>query len=222
LNLQQEINGWKKFMADTRAVTPDACHKWILGNHDIRLVYALAEAAPIYSTLDSMEFNELFDLDELEIGLVARNTFLNPTSKMKKTDIAQNWETIANLFTIVHGFLHGQGTPAKHMRRFMRYGTNGHLHDPCMVSGGSDATGVHQWWQSPCMGFPEALGKEYLPGPIQFHGWRPGFLMATLFPKDHFVSANFIICEDIAEYRGDVWRITEDEREQRAAMLEIL
>ncbi len=221
LNLQQEITGWKKFMADTRAVTPDACHKWILGNHDIRLVYALAEAAPIYSTLESLEFNKLFDLDALEIGLVARNTFLNPTSKMKKTDIAQNWETIAGLFTIVHGFLCGKDAPDKHMARFMRYGTNGHLHDPKMVSGGSDATGVHQWWQTPCMAFPEAVAKEYMPGPIAHAGWRPGFLMARIFPNDGFVSANFVICEDVAEYGGDVWFITEDEREQRIAMLEI-
>ena len=221
LSLQQEVNGWKDFMGKTRKLVGKDCDlKWILGNHDVRLISAMAEAGALYA-LDSHEFNEMFELDKLDVGLVARNTFLNPTAKMKKNDIAQNWETIADLFTTVHGFLCGKDAPAKHMRRFMRFGCNSHLHDPALVSGGSDATGVHQWGQTPCMGFPEALGKEYLPGPIAFHGWMPGFLRVTLFPKEHFVDFEFVLCHEVAKFRGQTWRITEEEREIRAAMLEI-
>ena len=221
LDLQNEINLGVKLFADTRAVTPNADHKYILGNHDNRLIYALADAAPIFSSLDCLNFGELFKLDDLQIGLVARPNFLNPSAKMRKRDIAQNWETIADLFTIVHGFVTGQDAPAKHMKRFMRYGTNGHLHDPQMISGGSDATGTHQWWQTPCMGYPQALAAEYLPGPIDFHGWAAGFGMFRIFPKHGFVTGHIIIVDEIAEYCGDVWHITDEEREARQLLLEI-
>ena len=221
LDLQNEINLGVNLFADTREVTPNADHKYILGNHDIRLITALADAAPIFSSLDCLNFGELFKLDDHQIGLVARPSFLNPSAKMRKSDIAQNWETIANLFTIVHGFLTGKNAPEKHMRRFMRYGTNGHLHDPQMISGGSDATGTHQWWQTPCMGYPQALAAEYMPGPIDFHGWSAGFGMFRLFPKHGFVTGHIIVVDEIAEYCGDVWHITDEERLARQLLLEI-
>ena len=221
LDLQNEINLCTDLMGDTRSVTPDADHKYILGNHDIRLITALADAAPIFSSLDCLNFGELFKLDDLEVGLVARPSFLNPSAKMRKRDIAQNWETIANLFTIVHGFVTGKDAPEKHMRRFMRYGTNAHLHDPQMISGGSDATGTHQWWQTPCMGYPQALAAEYLPGPIDYSGWAAGFGMFRLFPKHGFVTGHLIVIDEIAEYCGDVWHITDEERIARQLLLEI-
>lgn len=221
LNLQQEINLCVDFMRETRLATPNADHKYLLGNHDIRLITALADAFPIFADLDNVRFGELFKLDELQVGLVARPSFLNPSAKMRKRDIAQNWETIGNLFTIVHGFLTAKNAPEAHMRRFMRYGTNGHLHDPQMVSGGSDATGTHQWWQTPCMGYPQALAAEYMPGPIDFSGWAAGFGMFRLFPKHGFVSGHIIVIDEIAEYCGDIWHITEEEREARRLLLEI-
>jgi hypothetical protein len=221
LDLQNEINLGVKLFADTREVTPDADHKYILGNHDIRLITALADATPIFSSLDCLNFGELFKLDDLQIGLVARPSFLNPSAKMRKRDISQNWETIANLFTIVHGFLTGKDAPRKHMARFMRYGTNAHLHDPQMISGGSDATGVHQWWQTPCMAHPPALAAEYMPGPIDYSGWAAGFGMFRLFPKHGFVTGHIIVVDEIAEYCGDIWTITDEERLARQLLLEI-
>ena len=222
LNLQEEIDICTDFMQETREATGfESDHKFILGNHDIRMIYALAEAAPIYCSLDSLKFHELFKLDELEVGLVSRPNFLNPSARMRKNDVAQNWETIAGLFTIVHGFLCGQGAPTKHMQRFMRYGTNGHLHSPQMVSGGSDATGVHQWWQTPCMAYPPAVAAEYMPGPIEFSGWASGFSMFRIFPEERFVSAQMVICTEVAEYQGRVWHITDEERIARELLLEI-
>jgi len=222
LNLQEEIDLGVKIMSDTRAVAPDADMKLVMGNHDIRLVTALADAFPIFSTLRDIRYNKLFKLDELEVGLVCRSNFLNPSAGHRKNDIAQNWETIADLFTIVHGFLCGKDAPRKHLARFMRYGTNGHLHNPEMVSAGSDATGVIQWWQSGCMAYPPAVASEYMPGPIDFSGWAGGFLMARIFPKHRFVTADFVMVgETVATYQDRVWTITAEEQAQRAAMLEI-
>lgn len=221
LNLQQEIDICVDFMGETRKRSPNSDIKWILGNHDMRLVYALAEAAPVYCDLRSINFGELFQLDKLKIGLVARPTFLNPTKQMRDSDIAQNWETIADTFTIVHGWLLGADAPAKHMQRFMRYGTNGHLHQPAMASHGSDATGCHQWWQTPCMAYPPAVAAEYMPGPIDASGWASGFAMFTIFPEQRRVCGEMIIVTDVATYRGQVWHITDEEREARERLLEI-
>lgn len=221
LTLQEEIDVCTDFVRQTKEMAPEADQKWILGNHDIRLVYALAEAAPVYCDLRSLNFHRLFSLDELELGLVSRPNFLNPSDRHRAADIAQNWETIADLFTIVHGFLCGKDAPRAHMSRFMRYGTNGHLHNPAMVSGGSHATGTHQWWQTPCMAYPPAVAAEYMPGPIEFNGWASGFGMFRLFPHHGFVSGHTVIVTDVAEYAGDVWFITDEEREQRQALLEI-
>tara|TARA_R110002095_G_C4251957_1_gene240456 strand:- start:46042 stop:47352 length:1311 start_codon:yes stop_codon:yes gene_type:complete len=222
LNLQQEIDGAVKIMSDTRDAAPNADHKFIMGNHDIRLVTALADCAPIFSSLRDLRFARLFKLDELEIGLVCRSNFLNPSAAHLKKDIAQNWETIDNLFTIVHGFLCGKDSASKHLRRFMRYGTNGHLHNPAMVSEGSDATGVIQWWQTGCMANPEAVAAEYIPGPIDATGWHSGFLMARVFPKHRFVTADYVqVGSEIATYQGRVWKITAKERAARLAQLVI-
>lgn len=222
LNLQQEIDGGVGIMSDTRDAAPNADHKLIMGNHDARLVTALADCAPIFSSLRDLRYSKLFKLDELEVGLVCRSNFLNPSAGHLKKDIAENWETIDNLFTIVHGFLCGKGSASKHLGRFMRYGTNGHLHDPAMVSEGSDATGVLQWWQTPAMANPQSVGAEYIPGPIAATGWTSGFLMARIFPKHRFVTADFVIVgEEIATYQGRVWKITPKERAARLAQLVI-
>lgn len=224
LNLQQEIDSGVKIMADTRRAAPKADMKLVMGNHDIRLVTALADAAPVFSTLRCLRFHELFKLDELQVGLVCRSNFLNPSSQRRKHDVAQNFEVIADgLFTIVHGFLCGKDSARKHMSRFGTNGTNGHLHSPEHVTMGSMSTGVLQWVQTPAMANPAAVGAEYLPGPIEAHGWACGFLMARLFPKLRHVSLELVIVGDeIATYRGQTWRITDAERAKRRELLEIL
>lgn len=222
LNLQEEIDGGVDIMRKTRKAVPNADMKFIMGNHDVRLVTALADSAPIFSSLRCLRFSELFDLDDLEVGLVCRSNFLNPSAAHRRRDIAQNWEIIDGLFTIVHGFLTGKDAPKKHMQRFMTYGTNGHLHDPQMVSGGSHSTGVLQWYQSGCMGNSQAIASEYMPGPVDFSGWTSGFLMARLFPKHRFVTADFVhVGDEVAHYQGKTWSITQAERDQRMAQLEI-
>lgn len=226
LTVQDEVNRWGQFMEDDREVNPDGDHKWLLGNHDIRLITALADSAPIFCSLESLEFNELFKLDERQIGLVARSSFLNPSHKMKVTDIAQNWETLADAYgrpfwTTVHGFLCGNDAPAKHLSRFMTNGTNGHLHNPLMTSGGSLATGVLKWWQTGCMAYPPGVAAGYIPGPVEATGWGSTFLIVRLFPKHGHVDAQQVYVGEVATYQGYIWTITQEERDARARMLEI-
>ncbi len=228
LSVQDEADIWTAFMRDSRkAAGPKADLKWILGNHDIRWITAMAEAAPIYSSIRSNRFHEQFDLDNLKVGLVARSSFLNPSGSMRSNDIAQNWETLNDakgrpFWTTVHGFLCGKDAPYAHMRKFMTNGTNGHLHDERVVSGGSLATGVVRWWQTGCMAWPRAVAAGYIQGPIEASGWGMQFILVHLYPHTRHVQIEPVtIGEDIATFRDRVYRITAEEQTQREQMLEV-
>lgn len=227
LTVQDEVNVAVDIMRTDRECCPDADIKFLLGNHDIRLITALADAAPVFCSLESLEYNQLFKLDELRVGLVARSTFLNPDGKMKRSDIAQNWETLNDaygrpLYTIVHGFLCGKNSAGKHMSRFMTNGTNGHLHNPEVTMGGSLATGVLEWSQTGCMAHPAAVGEGYIPGPIEALGWASSFNIVRLFPKTRHVQHEQVKIGDTTAYWGGwVWTITQEERDARARMMEV-
>lgn len=228
LSVQDEADVWTSFMRDSRqAAGPKADLKWILGNHDIRWITAMAEAAPVYASIRSNRFHEQFDLDKLKVGLVARSSFLNPSGEMRKNDIAQNWETLLDakgrpFWTTVHGFLCGKDAPNAHMRKFMTFGTNGHLHDERVVSGGSLATGVIRWFQTGCMAWPRAVGAGYIPGPIEASGWGMQFILVHLYPHTRHVQVEpIVIGEDIATFRDRVYTITAEEQTLRERMLEV-
>lgn len=224
LTVQDEIDCWRQFMAESREAAPAADMKWILGNHDIRLITAMAEAFPIFASVRNNRFHELFDLDALKVGLVARASFLNPSRKMRDADLAQNWETLPDakgraFWTTVHGFLCGKDAPKKHLDRFMTFGTNGHLHNPMSVTGGSLSTGALRWWQTGCMGWPEALAAGYLPGPVESYGWFTQFIVVSLFPRTRHVQVEDVTIGDTATFRDYHWDITQKERDLRAEML---
>jgi hypothetical protein len=228
LSVQDEADIWTQFMRDTReAAGEQADMKWILGNHDIRWITAMAEAAPIYASIRSNRFHEQFALDELKVGLVARASFLNPSSAMRANDIAQNWETLNDaqgrpFWTTVHGFLCGKDAPIAHMRKFMTFGTNGHLHDERVISGGSLATGVLRWYQTGCMAWPRAVGAGYIPGPIEASGWGMQFIVVHLFPHMRHVQVEPVnIGENVATFRDHVWEVTAEEQIAREEMLEV-
>jgi hypothetical protein len=226
LSVQDEINVWTDFMRESREAAPNADAKWILGNHDIRLITAMADSAPVFASVESLRFHEQFKLDELETGLVARSSFLNPSGAMRKNDISQNWETLLDadgrpFWTTVHGFLCGKEAPSKHLAKFMTYGTNGHLHDPKSATGGSLATGALRWWQTGCMAYPPAVAAGYIPGPVESLGWAQSFLVVRLFPKTRHVAVEEITISDMAYFEGYKWDITAEEIIARETMMEI-
>jgi hypothetical protein len=229
MTVQDEIN-WavEKVLRPTRKHAGPKCDiRFLIGNHDVRLVTALADKGPMFSSLDSLGFAELFKLDELEIGLVCRSNFLHLSARQRQVDIAQNWETLVGpngemLWTTVHGFLTGKDAPRKHMARFMTNGTNGHLHDRQTVSAGSFATGVIDWYQTPCMAHPEAVAAGYIQGPVEFTGWSCGFLVVTIDPATGHVDGEFVkVGKDMATFRGKRWMIRQHERDQIAEMLTV-
>lgn len=229
LTLKQEADSFTgPVMAADREACPDADLKIIMGNHDARLVYALAEAPnALYQLGEYAGFDKMFRLDELEVGLVAKSSFLNPTERMKRRDIAKNWEVLYDsngqpFWTTVHGFLTGTGSANKHLLKFMTYGTNGHMHNPETASGGTLATGPVRWFQTGCMAFPHGVGDEYMPGPIEASGWATTFIVARLFPRHRHVAVEEChIGRSLAYFGGYTWEITPEEMDQRQAMLEV-
>lgn len=228
MTVQDEID-WAKYQLfePLRENNSKSDIKLLMGNHDIRLVIALADKGPMFASLDNMGFAENFELDKYKIGLVCRSNFLFQTAKQRARDIAQNWETLFSedgrmLFTWVHGFLAGKDAPRKHARRFMTHGTNGHLHDREEVSIGSYATGVLDWYQTPCMAHPKAVAAGYLAGPVEFNAWSCGALWTTIHMETGHVHNEAIkVGEEIATFRDKVWKIRDRERDQIAEMLTI-
>lgn len=228
MTLQEECNFAKnELFAKARSIVPNADLKLIMGNHDVRMVTALADSGPMFLSMDSLKYGELLGLDEHEVGLVARSTFLNPNAMMRKNDIAQNWETLPDaygrpFYTTVHGFLTGIGSAKKHALRFGTFGTNGHMHNPESVTWGSLATGVVVWDQTGVMAYPPAVGAGYLFGPNESYGHMTSFNIVRLFPRArHVETTRVTIGESMAYYGGYRWDITEEELDARAAMLEV-
>tara|TARA_R110002167_G_C12707228_1_gene655103 strand:- start:13942 stop:15252 length:1311 start_codon:yes stop_codon:yes gene_type:complete len=229
LTIRQDADAFTNgYTRPDREACPDADQKIILGNHDARLIYALAEAPnALYELGDYLDFHTMFHLDELECGLVAKSSFLNPTERARRKDIAKNWEVLydANgqpFWTTVHGFLTGAGSAKKHLDRFMTYGTNGHMHNPETASGGTLATGSVRWFQTGCMAYPYGVGEGYYPGPIEHSGWYSTFIIARLFPKHRHVQVEEVTVGRSLAYFGDhYWEITTEEEDIRQAMLEV-
>jgi len=104
----------------------------------------------------------------------------------------------------------------------MTNGSNGHLHDLQVVSAGSYSSGVVDWYQTPAMAYPAAVAAGYIHGPIEYNGWSCGFLHVTIYPDTGHVHGEYAkVGEDIATFRGRVWKIRQHERDQIATMMEI-
>lgn len=228
MTIQDEID-WAvhKVLAAARRNAPKADIKFLIGNHDVRLITAMADKGSMFSSLRSHSFAEEFHLDQYEIGLVCRSNFLHLSANQRKRDIAQNWETLVApdgrpLWTTVHGWLCGKDSARKHLARFMTSGSNGHLHDRQTVSAGSFATGVVDWYQTPAMAYPPAVAAGYIMGPVEHNGWSCGFLHVTIHPDSGHVHGEYIMVgKDIATFRGRVWKIRQHERDQLLTMMEI-
>lgn len=184
LNLQQEIDwGKQNILRRFREAAPSAQIDFIIGNHEYRLVNYIADCAPAMASLNSIDFNQLFGLDELEINLVCRSSFLAPYSKGRKRDIAENWSVIGGCWVVTHGTSIARWAAASEIERFRMSGTSGHTHRPQWVTDNSLGTGPVSWMSAPMMaGF--GVGRDYVPNPS---AWNMGFVHASVFPEKGLV-----------------------------------
>jgi hypothetical protein len=219
LNIQQEIDyARNRILRPVREACPDAEVLFVIGNHEHRFVRYLADAAPELACLESMDFAKLFGLDEYEIRLAVRSSFMAPTGSMKRRELAENWHVIGGSYVVTHGTYCGKHSASRQMERFQMSGTSGHVHRPSIASGNSLRTGPITWMATPMMA-SHAVGKDYVPEPSQ---WQMGFGHASISTQTGNVSQSLVLVHDeVAWFAGHEFRATQVALKDRAKLLEV-
>lgn len=219
LNVQQEINlGFGTILKKVRELCPDAEILFMIGNHEYRFVTYLADCAPELACLDTIEFDKLFKLDELEISLGCRASFMAPSAKNRRRELAENWHIIGGCFVVTHGTYTNKLAAEKQIQRFQMAGSSGHTHRPMIITTNSLATGSLPWMSTPMMA-SFAVGKEFVPEPSM---WTMGFGVVSIDTQRRRVCPQLVtVHSDWAAFAGHTWTPTAKTLEARARMLEV-
>ena len=213
LNLAQEIAfGKEHILKAVRARAPKADILFVIGNHEYRLVNYLADTAPELAALPSLQFGELFGLDELKIGLVVRQNFLAPYDRLKKRELQENWNIIGNSLVVTHGVSCAKFAADEQLKRYQKSGTSGHTHRPQIITANSLGTGALSWTSTPMMaGF--AVGRDYVSEPS---GWQMGFGVFSIQRGLGVVGPNLVLVhEQWASFAGRTWNLNQGEAARR-------
>lgn len=166
LNMQEEIdfvveNKLKKI----RQLCPKAQIDYHVGNHEFRLFRYLCEQSPALMSLDSLQFDKLLHLEDLEINLVSReNNIFNP-----KKD-KENYKIYQGKWVWTHGTDIGTFPAQKELLTYGLSGASGHVHRHTFQSR-RNLTG-YITWQSLGASCTNVVGREYMPTMIN---WDQGF-----------------------------------------------
>lgn len=207
-NLQAEIDYAQGLFRQARTILPKATILLTIGNHEYRLVNYIADKASALASLRSNQFNEMFGLAELEIGLVCRSNFLAPTDRMKKQDIAENWVVFRDCYVLTHGEALGKTAALEQLETFKMSGSSGHIHRPQIFTSNSLGTGGLSWMSTPMMA-SFAVGRDYVKEASQ---WNMGFGEAVLH-RGQASQRLIFIHPTWAEVAGQVWEATPEEIE---------
>ena len=213
LNLQAEIDfGREKIIRRVREACPGAQIDLVIGNHEFRLVNYLADTAPALASLRTIEFNRLLEIEDLEINLVCRSSFLSPTKADRKRDQQENWNVIGGCFITTHGTSIAKFAAEAQMRRFQMSGTSGHTHRPQIITDNALGTGPLSWMSTPMMA-SHAVGRDYVPEPSQ---WNMGFGLVSILPEKRAVSQQLVVVHpEWASFAGRVWAPTKKALQRR-------
>lgn len=185
-NLQQEIDFVvNNILKECRDRCPNAEIDYVIGNHEYWLQRLLAEQAPGLSSLRCLSFGELFNLTELNIGLVFGGDMLAPTPSAKQKNVNQAWKLYYDTFIVTHGTSTGRSAASTELARFKISGCSGHLHTPATAFSSSVDRPHLEWNVLPMMCKP-SVGEIYLGGlPTT---WSAGFAIVDIFPdsREHF------------------------------------
>ena len=217
LNLQQEIDfGRDRILRAVREAAPEATVYLVIGNHEHRLVTYLADAAPELACLRTLSFADLFGLDELEISLVCRSSFLAPTAAQKKRDVSENWVQVGGCYVATHGTSVSKFAADKQLDRFRLSGTSGHTHRPQVITANALGTGPLSWMSTPMMA-SFAVGRDYVAEPS---AWQMGFGVASVETRRRLVSQQLVtVHESWASFAGHSWEPTAKALKERQSMV---
>jgi len=159
LSLQDEIDFIKnEMLRRIREAAPSAQIDWIWGNHEQWLFKYICGQAPALSSLDSLKFAKLFDLDALEINLIANPTFLTSD---RRAGHAYGYKVYSNCLTITHGKSTAIHHAVNESRKYQMCGISGHDHNHQMFTW-RVPDGL-KWWDSMGSMCRNELAEDFVP-----------------------------------------------------------
>lgn len=165
LDIQDEIDFVVEQLKKIRELCPNAQIDYHMGNHEFRLFRYLCEESPALLTLRSLQFNQLLQLDDLRINLVARENAI-----FKPTKDKENYKVYNDKWMFTHGTDIGVFPAQKELQQYGISGASGHVHRHTFQSR-RNIHGYHTWMTLPTAAANE-VGREYMPNMIN---WDQGF-----------------------------------------------
>lgn len=182
-----------------REACPSAQLDMIEGNHEYRLVRAMADANPammsLLSDLHGMDVATLFGLKEFEVNYVAKADLAAYRVSDVRGELARNWRIYYDC-VLAHHFPEGKrkGLP----------GWNGHHHSHIAQQASSPVFGVYEWHQ---VGSGHRRDATYCDG----EAWGNGFILWHVDTHTKATVAEYVPVTDFAMVGGRFYKRRPDE-----------
>jgi hypothetical protein len=189
------------FLADLRAVAPDANIIFVEGNHEFRLLRHLSEASPSMMTLlgdlHGWTVAKLLGLEEFEVNYVAKMDLRAFTESDIKKELRKN-------YIVLHDALLFEHYPQARNKGYP--GSNGHHHKHQVWPGYSPVFDSYEWHQT---GGGHRREASYTAG----EKWSNGFLLCHMNIHSRRTQMEYIDCTyDHCIIGGQLYERTEDEK----------
>lgn len=199
--IKERFDYVKKYIfAGIREAAPRAQIDFILGNHDLYVIRALADQSPairvILSDVMGLSLKDVFGLDEFEINLIAKLDLAAFSNADVNKELKQNYEVYYESFVAHH----------YEDLNFGLSGTNGHTHRPKQTTFRNYPMGRLIWTSTGSMRKTDA---DYIIG---FTQWLNSFLVAYIDTQTKQVIHNHVIIQDgFAVFEGKVYERLDEE-----------
>lgn len=196
MKLQAEIDYVVKYIfKPLREACPNSQIDLFIGNHEWRLFKYLAGEATGLSSLRCLQFNELLELDQYQINLVAKKSFLT-----KKESAIKNYKVYKDLYVLTHGTSIAKLPAMIELKKYNLSGASGHVHRH-QVYFERDLSGEKAWTSMGCMCRLES-GEEYIHDIVT---WNQGFEIAHINTRLKKVVKEYVHINDGFAIVGGVY-----------------
>lgn len=184
----------KEIFGAIRKASPKSQCDFILGNHDLYVLRALADRSPaircILADVMGLSLKDLFGLDDYGINLVAKLDLAAFTTAELDKELKQNYQVYFDAFVAHH----------YEDLSFGLSGTNGHTHRPQQICFRNYPMGRLIWTNTGAMRVNDA---DYITG---FSQWLNSFLVAYVDTETKQVIHNHVIIQDdFAIFEGKLY-----------------
>tara|TARA_R110002020_G_scaffold119609_4_gene272873 strand:+ start:1866 stop:3125 length:1260 start_codon:yes stop_codon:yes gene_type:complete len=211
----EECLWFRDLLAKIRNICPKAQIDFVIGNHEYRLTNYLADSAPALASFPALSFDKIFNLEESQVNLVCRSSFLAPTASARSKDVRENWVVYGDSYVCTHGTSCAKFAAQVQLDRFKMCGTSGHTHRPQIFHDNSFGSGPLSWMSTPMMAHA-SVGSDYMPDPTK---WNGGFGHAAVYPAKGLVSQELVIVHpDWCSWAGRTWKAAKKTYKARDAL----